>query len=127
MSTIFLFAELLICTYYLYGTDNSNTCPNYDSVIVTVIPNDELVFYNTFTPNNDGNNDTWYIGNVYKYPNNKLEIYNRNGKLVYKASSYVNNWDGHAFGERLPAGTYFWVFELGDGKGKKHGDVTIID
>lgn len=114
-------------TYYLYGTDATNTCPAYDSVKVTVIPSEDLVFYNTFTPNNDGNNDTWYIGNVYKYPNNKLEIYNRYGKLVYKTSSYINNWDGHAFGERLPAGTYFYVFELGDGKGKKHGDVTIID
>ncbi len=114
-------------TYYLYGTDNTNTCPAYDSVIVTVIPSEELVFYNTFTPNNDGNNDTWYIGNIYKYPNNKLEIYNRNGKLVYKTSAYINNWDGHAFGEKLPEGTYFWVLELGDGKGKKHGDVTIID
>lgn len=112
--------------YYLYGTDNSNKCPNYDSVIVTVIPNDELVFYNTFTPNNDGNNDTWYIGNIYKYPNNKLEIYNRNGKIVFKISGYLNTWDGKAFGEDLPAGTYFYAIDLGDGFGKKHGTVTII-
>lgn len=114
-------------TYYLYGTDNTNTCPASDSVIVTVIPSEELVFYNTFTPNNDGNNDTWYIGNIYKYPNNRLEIYNRYGKLVYKTSSYTNTWDGKAFGDNLPEGTYFFVLELGDGKGKKNGTVTIID
>lgn len=114
-------------TYYLYGTDNTNTCPAYDSVVVTVIPSEEVVIYNTFTPNNDGNNDTWYIGNIYKYPNNKLEVYNRYGKLVFKTSSYKNNWDGQAFGEPLPEGTYFYVLDLGDGKGKKHGDVTIID
>ena len=114
-------------TYYLYGTDNSNKCPAYDSVTVTVIENDALVFYNTFTPNSDGNNDTWYIGNIHKYPNNKLEIYNRNGKLVYKTSSYINTWDGKAFGETLPEGTYFFVLDLGDGLGKKNGTVTIID
>lgn len=114
-------------TYYLYGTDMSNTCPAYDSVTVHVTPSEELVFYNTFTPNGDGNNDTWYIGNIYKYPNNKLEIYNRYGKVVYKASGYLNTWDGQAFGEPLPEGTYFYVLDLGDGKGKKHGDVTIID
>ncbi|MCX6296024.1 MAG: gliding motility-associated C-terminal domain-containing protein, partial [Bacteroidetes bacterium] len=113
-------------TYYLYGTYLSNKCANYDSVIVTVIPNDEVVFYNTFTPNNDGNNDTWYIGNIYKYPNNKLEVYNRNGKIVFKANSYRNTWDGYAFGEALPEGTYFFVMDLGDGKGVKHGTVTII-
>ncbi len=118
---------IITTTYYLYGTDATNTCPAYDSVIVTVIPNDELVFYNTFTPNGDGNNDTWYIGNIYKYPNNKLEIFNRYGKLVYKTSSYVNTWDGQAFGEPLPEGTYFFVIDLGDGKGKKNGTVTIID
>lgn len=118
---------LVTTTYYLYGTDGSKTCPAYDSVTVTVIPNDELVFYNTFTPNGDGNNDTWYIGNIYKYPNNKLEIYNRNGRLIYKTSSYINNWDGKAFGETLPEGTYFYVMDLGDGKGKKHGTVTIIN
>lgn len=118
---------VITTTYYLYGTDNTNTCPGYDSVVVTVIPSEEVVIYNTFTPNNDGNNDTWYIGNIYKYPNNKLEVYNRYGKLVYKTSSYTNTWDGHAFGERLPEGTYFYVLDLGDGKGKKHGDVTIID
>lgn len=114
-------------TYYLYGTDISNTCPGYDSVVVTVLPSDELVFYNTFTPNSDGNNDTWFIGNIQKYPNNRLEIYNRNGKLVYKATSYLNTWDGKAFGQDLPEGTYYYVLDLGDGKGKKNGTVTIIN
>lgn len=118
---------IVTTTYYLYGTDDSNKCPNYDSMTVFVIPSDEVVFYNTFTPNDDGNNDTWYIGNIYKYPLNKLEIYNRNGKLVYKISPYVNNWDGKAFGETLPAGTYFYVLDLGEGKGKKNGTVTIIN
>ena len=113
-------------TYYLYGTDQTNKCPAYDSVIVTVIPDDEPVFYNTFTPNGDGNNDTFYIGNIYKYPNNKLEIYNRNGKLVYSANGYVNSWDGKAFGMELPAATYYYVLDLGDSKGTKHGTVTII-
>jgi gliding motility-associated-like protein len=114
-------------TYYLYGTDESNKCPAFDSVHVIVIPSDDLVFYNTFTPNNDGSNDTWYIGNIYKYPNNKLEIYNRYGKLVFKTSAYKNTWNGDAFGETLPEGTYFYVLDLGDGKGKKNGTVTIIN
>lgn len=113
-------------TYYLYGTDPTNTCPGYDEVIVFVEPADEVVIYNTFTPNADGNNDTWYIGNIYKYPDNSLEIYNRYGKMVYKTSSYQNTWDGKVSGEEIPSGTYFYDLDLGNGKGKYHGTLTII-
>ncbi|MFL5763063.1 MAG: gliding motility-associated C-terminal domain-containing protein [Bacteroidia bacterium] len=113
-------------TYYVYGTDATKTCPATDSVRVFVIKSEELVIYNTFTPNNDGNNDTWYIGNIWKYPHNHVEIYNRNGRLVYKANAYINTWDGRAFGDELPEGTYFYVLDLGDGKGTKNGTVTII-
>jgi gliding motility-associated-like protein len=113
-------------TYYVYGTDPTKTCSAVDSVVVNVIPSEEIVVYNTFTPNGDGNNDTWYIGNIWRYPNNKLEIYNRNGRIVYKANGYINNWDGRAYGDELPAATYFYVLDLGDDKGVKHGSVTIV-
>jgi gliding motility-associated-like protein len=113
-------------TYYLGGTDETNKCPAYDEVTVFVEPSDEVVIYNTFTPNGDGNNDNWYIGNLYKYPDNILEVYNRYGKLVYRTSEYTNNWDGKVSGEELPAGTYFYDLNLGkDGK-KHHGTITII-
>jgi gliding motility-associated-like protein len=113
-------------TYYLFGTDASNKCPGYDSVTVTVELSSDIVIYNTFTPNNDGENDTWYIGNILKYPDNQIEIYNRNGRLLYKTSNYINDWDGKAFGEELPAATYFYVIDLGNNMGVFHGTLTII-
>lgn len=120
-------AEPIITTvYYLQGADPSKKCYAYDSVTVFVEPSDAVVFYNTFTPNGDGNNDTWYIGNIHKYPENKLEIYNRNSKLLFKANGYNNDWDGKAFGNELPAATYFYVMDLGNGMGVYHGTVTII-
>ncbi|MFY9310827.1 MAG: gliding motility-associated C-terminal domain-containing protein [Bacteroidia bacterium] len=113
--------------YILYGTDITNRCFAYDTVVVSVIPSDDVVFYNTFTPNGDGNNDTWFIGNILKYPNNRLDIYNRNGKLVYKANGYTNNWDGKTYlGEQLPAATYFYIMDLRDGAGTFHGTVSIV-
>ncbi len=117
---------IVTTTYYLYCTDATNKCPNYDSVTVFVEPANDVVFYNTFTPNDDGNNDTWYIGNIINHPNNQLEIYNRYGKLIYKTKGYLNTWDGKAFGQDLPAATYFYSMDLGDGGGKFHGTVTII-
>ncbi len=121
-------AEPIMTTaYYLYGTDAAKRCHNHDTVVVFVEPSNDVVFYNTFTPNEDGNNDTWYIGNISKYPFNRLEIYNRNGKLMYKANGYANNWDGKTYlGDELPAATYFYMMDLGEGKGTFHGTVTIV-
>lgn len=118
-------------TYYLYGTDPSNTCPAYDTVTVTVIDNDQVVIYNAFSPNGDSNNDTWFIGNILNYPDCVLEVYNRYGKLLYRSTGYQNDWDGKAFGQEIPSGTYFYKLELGQDKdgndlGKYHGTVTII-
>lgn len=121
-------AEPIITTsYYLYGTDAAKRCFANDTVTVFVEPSNDVVFYNTFTPNDDGNNDSWYIGNIYKYPHNRLEIFNRNGKLMYKANGYLNTWDGKTFlGDELPAATYFYMMDLGEGAGTFHGTVTII-
>ncbi|MHA3786584.1 Ig-like domain-containing protein [Flavobacterium hauense] len=83
-----------------------------------------LTVYSEFTPNNDGINDYFNIDCIEFYPNNKLEIYNRYGSLVYTKGSYANDFDGTANvdgvvkrGEQLPAGTYFYVLEV-DGKSK---------
>jgi gliding motility-associated-like protein len=114
-------------TYYLFGTEETGKCPGYDQVTVFVEPSDDVVIYNTFTPNGDGNNDSWYIGNIHKYPDNRLEVYNRYGKLVFKSNGYTNNWDGRVSGDELPSGTYFYDLDLGvPGKAKHHGTITII-
>jgi len=111
-------------TYYL-STEDQHGCVNYDDVTVTVIKGEKLFFYNTFTPNNDGDNDFFYIGNLSKYPDNSLKIYNRYGKLIYSATNYDNNWNGTYLGNEVPTGTYFYIFD--DGKETKYnGTVTII-
>lgn len=112
------------------GQENSST----DSVIIYVdsISSYEqcnpLMFYNTFTPNKDGVNDSWTIKNANKYPNNYIEIYNRSGKLLYKASGYNSDWNGTYSGDDLPAATYYYIFDPGPGNniGIKKGSVTII-
>lgn len=126
--TVFPEAEPTNTTrYYVEAWDITGACKASDSVLVIVAPSDELVFYNTFTPNGDGENDEWYIGNVEKYSNNRLEIYNRYGKKVYEKNNYDNSWTGKAFGERLPAATYFYIFDLGNGSAPYKGTLTIVE
>jgi gliding motility-associated-like protein len=120
-------AEPILTTLYtVEGSDPTRKCSNKDTVRVIVIPSDGVIIYNTFTPNNDENNDTWYIGNIHKFPNNTVEVFNRYGKSVYKKLAYDNTWGGKAFGNDLPSGTYFYVLDLGDGGKLYHGTITII-
>lgn len=113
-------------TYYVFGSDNPGCWAN-DSVRVIVKPSDEPIFYNTFTPNNDNDNDYWFIGNIQKYPDNHLTIYGRYGKVVFDMHSYDNSWNGTGVGEPTPAGTYYYIFETGGTVNKKYyGSVSII-
>jgi gliding motility-associated-like protein len=111
---------------YLMAAFNSYGCPGYDTVSVIVRPYSGLFFYNTFTPNGDGNNDTWVIGNIHKYPDNVLEIYNRYGQLVFKKHGYANDWSGSYLGEELPSGTYFYYLDTKTDTGKFKGSLTIM-
>lgn len=111
--------------YYVFGED-ANGCQDWDSLTVTVIPSSEIVFYNTFSPNGDGVNDWFYIGNAYKYPQCRLEVYTRTGQLVYAKTGYDNSWDGTNYGDKLPEATYYYVFTPGDGTETKYGYVTIL-
>lgn len=77
------------------------------------------------SPNGDGKNDELVINNLSYYPNNKLEVFNRYGNLVYQAEPYLNNWDGTvnintgvnqvigSTNESLPSATYFFILDLG--------------
>lgn len=111
-------------TYTLYVEDQ-HKCTARDTVRVNVVNGDLLFFYSAFTPNGDGDNDVFYIGNVEKYPDNNLKIYNRYGKMIYSATNYANDWNGTYLGNEIPTGTYFYIFN--DGKEKKYnGTVTIM-
>ncbi len=63
---------------------------------------------NVITPNADGKNDVWQIGNLQYYPQNSLTIFDRWGKKVFEASAYQNNW-----GQNAKPGTYFYHFNDG--------------
>lgn len=101
-------------------------CFLYIKVKVTVLPSTELYFYNSFTPNGDGANDYFYIGNIGDYPNNTLEIYNRYGQKIFNETGYNNDWDGKYLGTDLPSGTYFYILDTHDTAGKFKGEINII-
>lgn len=113
-------------TYSVTAIDETSGCIATDTVRVRVTPDDQLIFYSAFTPNNDGDNDFFYIGNIYKYPDNVLKVYNRYGQIIYTSAGYKNDWDGSYQGNKVPTGTYFYILDSGTSKGKYAGSVTIL-
>jgi gliding motility-associated-like protein len=111
--------------------EDGNNCVAYDTVNVHVELSDVLTVPSLFTPNDDGNNDTFVIPGVKGHPNSKLEILNRQGSLVYKTEGYRNDWDGVANqglflgSDKLPEDTYYYVLDLNKGKEPQTGYVVI--
>ena len=107
---------------FTYGLCNIGGC---DTTKVEVIVScDKIKIYNAFSPNNDGINDFFVIEGIEKFPNNIVNVYNRWGTEVMKTKGYKNDWNGNWNNQVLPDGTYFYIFDDGEGN-KKVGYVQI--
>lgn len=87
---------------------------------------DDLVIpYNTFSPNNDGVNDTWNIGEgVAKYNDNEVIIFNRVGQEVFRTTGY-DNLNKVFTGEGLADGSYYYVVKIPSKNFSQTGYVMI--
>ena len=84
------------------------------TVGIDVIELETCVIPEGISPNGDGMNDTFDLSS---YNVSKIEIFNRNGTLVYKKRNYTNEWHGQSDeGDELPVGTYFYTMEYENGK-----------
>ena len=102
-----------------YVVENDEGC--LDTIIATILVVDDVVVPNVFSPNGDGKNDVFAVGNIEAFNNASLIIYNRWGKLVYESSAYQNTWTG----DEYPDGTYFYVLEIPKLQKNYKGTVTI--
>ncbi|WP_295832173.1 T9SS type B sorting domain-containing protein [uncultured Winogradskyella sp.] len=64
-----------------------------------------------FTPNGDGNNDTWTIKGIDSQPSAVIYIYNRFGKLLKQLSPTGPGWDGTYNGKKMPSSDYWFTLE----------------
>ncbi|MGB1032335.1 MAG: gliding motility-associated C-terminal domain-containing protein, partial [Flavobacteriales bacterium] len=63
---------------FVLTTVTKNGCLNTDTMTVFIIP--EIDIPDGFTPNGDGMNDLWVLGNIAFYPSTTVGIYNRWGE-----------------------------------------------
>jgi gliding motility-associated-like protein len=115
---------------YLVMVIDGHSCSTDTTVTVGEVeppPPDTLItIYDAFSPNADGKNDVWNIGNIQDYPDCVVKIFNTWGTAVFSSNGYEEPWDGKHNGKELPSGTYYYYIDLGDDNGIYTGTVNIV-
>ena len=73
----------------------------------TTVPVFVLDYPRYFTPNGDGNHDTWNIEGIGNGA--KIYIFDRYGKLLKQLSPSGSGWDGTFNGNRMPTSDYWFT------------------
>ena len=108
-------------SYYATLYDAASGCESLMrlEVVPTVIPC-EVFVYNALSLNDNGLNDHMVIEGSEYFPENTLQIFNRDGHLVYEKDQYgtgdnlfrgIANVNGiYRSGSKMPTGSYLYVF-----------------
>lgn len=116
---------------YSISVTNTDGCVTTQTFTVPV----DIKVFNGITQNNDGHNDFFAIDCIENFPSNHVRIFNRAGTMVYETRGYNNAdklFDGYGNrgvylqGNKLPAGTYFYVIDKKDGSEPSSGYLEII-
>ena len=90
-----------------------------DTFLNEVVLHGEVSFYvpNAFSPNNDGRNEG-FTGYGVGIERAEFFIFDRWGKMIYKADALSKPWDGTYWnsGEPCPEGTYVYLFQVHHGE-----------
>jgi gliding motility-associated-like protein len=104
-------------------------CVSSTSIEVEVLSSYRIMVPNAFTPNGDGNNDT-FIPKMRGIDEFEMHIFNKWGELIYSCFDREDKgWDGRLRGVMSPNGNYVYkiVFKANDGeKGSQTGVFTLI-
>ncbi len=121
-------ARPLITTTYTCVITTNDGCSVTTEYTVYVDRSLDVVPQKIFTPNYDGQNDTWLIDKMELYPDCSMTLFNRQGVKIFEQEDYSNDnpWDGTNNGQLVPAGVYFYLINCGDEAGQQTGSVTIV-
>ncbi len=101
-------------------------CEYYDTVFVLV--NSDFVLPNMFTPNGNGQNETFGIASKTNITTPyELTIVNKYGQVVFSKSGQYINWNGDlSNGNPAPQDTYYYRIKFTEGLDDKIGSVQLV-
>lgn len=112
------YANPKFTTKYTVAVTDSNGCQASKDITVTVVCNNKNYFIpNTFSPNNDGQNDVFYVRGSSIERIQSLRIFNRWGQLVFERKNFAANdisagWNGTIKGRPADQDVYVYVVEI---------------
>lgn len=110
----------------------SNGCRDTAVQTITIDPSLQAYWPNVFSPNGDGNNDTFGpLGGLFGVQEYQLAIYTRWGNLAFTTRDTSEGWNGRMqnTGQDLPQDVYFFRAVYKDENGKMQsteGSVLLI-
>lgn len=113
-------------TNYILTVTDGNGCVGQDSINIEVNPDFNLVVNNLITPDNNGVNDFWEIGNIENYSDANVYVYDRWGSEVLKTTNYQNDWNGVSGTDQLPDGTYYYIITVPGQEKVYKGGITVL-
>ena len=122
-------ARPLVTTTYTCVVTTLDSCSVTAEYTVYVDRSLDVKPQKIFSPNDDGQNDTWLIEKMDLYPDCRMTLFNRQGVKIFEQENYQNDnpWKGTGnSGQIVPAGVYFYLINCGDEAGQQTGSVTIV-
>lgn len=109
--------------YELLVTASNEPCPTRsDTLRIEVL---DILIPNGFSPNGDGDNDTFSIRGLDRFSERSVRMFDRNGRLVFESENYNNEWNGTDLrGRLLPEGTYYAAIRLDE---LEHSGFVILE
>jgi gliding motility-associated-like protein len=114
---------------------DENGCRATSNIVVKVICENKNYFLpNTFSPNNDGQNDVFYPRGRSLDRIQSMRIFNRWGELVFERKNFPPNsqadgWNGLIAGKPAASDAYVYIIEVVCENGQVipiKGNVTLI-
>ena len=96
-----------------------NLCSNDNQTFIV------LIAPKFFTPNGDTHNDFWEIKGLINYPQAKVSIFDRYGKLISVLNATKLTWDGKFNNNLLPADDYWYVMKIDENTPEKRGHFSM--
>lgn len=131
---IFVSDPVVISSPFSVLVSDANACAEFRVEATAPCSFDTEVFVpQSFSPNGDGVNETFFIPGIEGFPKNTISIFNRWGSEVFKGAGYDNRtvvWDGSSpdalMAGMAAAGTYFYVLDLGNGSEPITGFIQLV-
>lgn len=107
-------------------------CRDTSNAVLTMF--EDLIFYvpNTFTPDQDGFNETFtpVMTSGFEAQEYRLLIFNRWGEVIFESRNPQIGWDGTFKGKVVKDGTYVWKIDLkvtiADERKEYYGHVNVL-